>query len=86
MGVVLVGQRGAEEGEEAVAQELGHDLLIAVDLGERAGEELSTRAAIASAPIRSAVPVESTMSQKRAVTVLRSPSRALREARMRSAR
>ena len=40
VGVVLVGQRGAEEGEEAVAQELGHDPLVAVDLGQRAGEEL----------------------------------------------
>ena len=40
MGVVLVGQRGAEEREEAVAQELGHGPLVAVDLGQRAGEEL----------------------------------------------
>ena len=46
----------------------------------------SRRVAIASGPMRSAVPVESTMSQKSAVTVLRSPSTALREARIRRAR
>ena len=37
--VVLVGDRGAEEGHEAVAEELVDRALVAVDLGEGEGEE-----------------------------------------------
>ena len=84
--MVFVRDRRAEQRHEAVAEELVDRALVAMHLGQRSSKNRSSSSCIASGPSCSASGVESAMSQKSTVTCLRSPSSALRELRMRSAR
>ena len=85
-GVVLVGERRAEQRHEAVAEELVHRALVAVHLGQRRLEEPAQERVHAVGAERSASAVELTRSQKSTVTGLRSPCMAAREVRIFSAR
>ena len=84
--VILVSDRGAEEGHEAVAEELVDRALVAVDLREGEREEAVDDAVVLLRAACAASSGERTMSQKRTLTCFRSPSIALRMARIRSLR
>ena len=85
-GVVLVGERRAEEGHDAVAHHLVHGALVAVD-GLHHPLEHGVEELRASSGSRSASSsIEPLRSAKSTVTCLRSPSRAALEVRIFSAR
>ena len=86
LGVVLVGERRAEEGHDAIAGELVDRTLVAVDLGH---EDLETAVQDLVDLLRVQLlgqRVYDATSAKSTVTILRSPSRAEREVRILSAR
>ena len=84
--VVLVRDRGAEERHDAVAGVLVDRALEAVNASARIWKKRSRILCHSSGSTCSASSIEPFTSAKRTVTCLRSPSRALREVRIFSAR